>query len=164
MRLVSSLRSSRGYGHVCVIRAAARCVGVGARGMTGVGQRRWRTLDLGTTKTFLAAEAPRVDCRRHGIRVAWVPWARHDAWFTFAFEDQVAWLTVVSTKTSVVALMRIAWTTVGAICGRVMADRLAEIDPLDGLVRIGIDEIPYRYVIMFASTKGLESYKVVIQG
>ena len=95
-------------------------------------------------QAFLVADAPRVDCRRHGVKVAWVPWARHASWFTHAFEDQVAWLTVATTKTAVVELMRIAWETVGAICARVMADALAGRDPLDGLVRVGIDEVHYR--------------------
>jgi transposase len=110
----------------------------------GDGQRRWRALDLGTVKAFVVAEAPRVDCRRHGVRVAWVPWARHDAWFTHSFEQQVAWLTVACTRTAVCALMRISWTTVGAICARVVADQLTTFDPLEGLRRIGIDEIHYR--------------------
>ena len=32
----------------------------------GEGRRRWRALDLGTTKVFLEADAPRVRCRDHG--------------------------------------------------------------------------------------------------
>ena len=55
----------------------------------GEGRRRWRALDLGTTFCFLEAWAPRVRCRRHGVVVAAVPWARHDAGFTRTFEDQV---------------------------------------------------------------------------
>ena len=42
----------------------------------GEGRRRWRALDLGTTKVFLEADAPRVRCREHGVTVAAVPWAR----------------------------------------------------------------------------------------
>jgi transposase len=44
--------------------------------------RRWRSLDLGTTLAFLEADAPRVTCRRHGVVVCAVPWARHDSSFT----------------------------------------------------------------------------------
>ena len=40
--------------------------------------------------------------------------------------------------------MRVAWRTVGAIVSRVQADIDATVDPFDGLVRIGIDEISYR--------------------
>ena len=31
---------------------------------------RWRALDLGTTKVFVEADAPRVRCRAHGVTVA----------------------------------------------------------------------------------------------
>lgn len=118
------------------------------------GQRRWRTIDLGTVKAHLVAGSPRVDCRRHGIKLAWVPWARHGSWFTHACEGQVAWLTVASTKTAVVTLMRIAWENVGAICERVMADALAEHDLLDGLVREEIDEISYRRGHRYITVRG----------
>ena len=53
----------------------------------GEGRRRWRALDLGTTLCFLEGDAPRVQCRQHGVVVAAVPWARHDAGFTRSFED-----------------------------------------------------------------------------
>src|SRR5664279_4786892 len=36
----------------------------------GVGTRRWRTVDTGTTRTFLEAAAPRVRCPEHGVLVA----------------------------------------------------------------------------------------------
>lgn len=78
------------------------------------------------------------------MTVAAVPWARHDARHTRAFDDQVAWLVTHTSKSAVMALMRIAWRTVGAIAGRVVADGRATHDPFDGLVRIGIDEISYR--------------------
>jgi transposase len=54
----------------------------------GDGCRRWRASDLGTTFCCLEADAPRVESRRHGVVVAAVPWARHDAGFTRSFEDQ----------------------------------------------------------------------------
>jgi transposase len=54
----------------------------------GEGRRRWRALDLGTTLAFVEADAPRVTCRRHGVVVCAVPWARHSSRFTRAFEDQ----------------------------------------------------------------------------
>lgn len=110
----------------------------------GEGRRRWRALDLGTTRCYLEAEAPRVRCRRHGVIVAAVPWARHDSRFTRSFEDQVAWLACQCSKRAVSELMRIAWLTVGGILSRVAAEARARVDPLDYLVRIGIDEISHR--------------------
>jgi transposase len=110
----------------------------------GEGRRRWRALDLGTTLAFVEADAPRVTCRRHGVVVCAVPWARHNSRFTRCFEDQTAWLAVNCSKTAVAQLMRIAWRTVGAICERVAAEAAREVDLLDGLRRIGIDEISHR--------------------
>jgi transposase len=110
----------------------------------GAGRRRWRSLDQGTTRAYIEADAPRVACKVHGPTVAEVPWARHDVGFTRDFDDQVAWLAVHSSKKAIVELMRIAWRTVGSIVERVSADARARRDPLDGLRRIGIDEISYR--------------------
>ncbi|HEX4343939.1 MAG TPA: helix-turn-helix domain-containing protein [Solirubrobacteraceae bacterium] len=110
----------------------------------GEGRRRWRALDLGTTLAFVEADAPRVRCRRHGVVVCAVSWARHRSRFTRAFEDQAAWLAVNTSKSAVAELMRVAWRTVGAICERVADEAQRQTDLLDGLRRIGIDEISHR--------------------
>jgi transposase len=110
----------------------------------GDGRRRWRALDLGTTPAFVEAEAPRVECRRHGVIVAAVPWARHDSSFTTAFEDQAAWLAVNTSATAVARLMRTTWRAVGGICRRVVDEARARRDLLADLRRIGFDEISVR--------------------
>ena len=110
----------------------------------GPGRRRWRALDLGTIGALLEAEVPRVRCRDHGVVVAHVPWARHDAGHTYAFDDQVAWLATQASKSTVTELMRIAWRTVGSIIARVWDDINVQYDRFDGLRRIGIDEISYK--------------------
>lgn len=110
----------------------------------GAGRRRWRTLDLGTIRAELEADAPRVRCREHGVVVAAVPWARHDAGHTYAFDETVAWLATQASKSTVTELMRIAWRTVGSIITRVWVDAEASRDRLAGLRRIGIDEISYK--------------------
>ena len=79
----------------------------------GDGRRRWRALDLGTTFAYVEAEAPRVECKRHGVLVAAVPWARHDSAFTAAFEDQAAWLAANTSARAVAQLMRTPWPAVG---------------------------------------------------
>jgi len=109
----------------------------------GDGRRRWRALDLGATLAFVEADAPRVTCRRHGVVVCAVPWARHRSRVTRAFEDQAAWLAVNTSKSAVAELMRVAWRTVGGICERVCTEAQREVDLLDGLRRIGIDEISH---------------------
>jgi transposase len=128
-------------------RARGRCGRCGRRAPRydrGRGRRRWRALDLGTLRVLIEADAPRVNCPTHGPTVIQVPWARHGAGHTRAFDDTVAWLTVECSKTAVTELMRVAWRTVGAIVTRVNADLDARIDRLAGLRRIGIDEISYK--------------------
>lgn len=115
----------------------------------GGGRRRWRSLDHGTMRCYLEADAPRVRCRVHGVVVAHVPWAAHRAGHTHAFDAQVAWLATKTSKTAATELMRIAWSTVGAIITRVYnaaedAARATGRDGLDGLRRIGIDEVSYK--------------------
>jgi transposase len=127
-----------------------------ARGYdAGSGRRRWRTLDHGTTMAFLEAHAPRVRCRTHGVVVAHVPWAAHDAGHTHTFDQQVAWLATRTSKSATTELMRVAWRTVGTIVTRVWAAAQARAlaagqgDGLDGLRRIGIDEVSYRRNLKF---------------
>jgi len=110
----------------------------------GAGRRRWRALDLGTVRVVLEADAPRVRCPAHGVIVAHLPWARHGAGHTYAFDDQTAWLAVQCSKSAVRQLMRVAWRTVGAIITRVADDALAGTDRFANLRRIGIDEISYK--------------------
>ena len=111
---------------------------------SGEGRRRWRAMDLGTVRAYIEAEAPRVKCREHGVVVTAVPWARHESRFTRVFEDQVAWLATETSQATVAALMRVAWRSVGRMITRVMAEGLEREDALEGLLRIGIDEVSHR--------------------
>jgi len=110
----------------------------------GAGQRRWRGMDLGTMKVFIESRAPRVCCRVHGVVVASVPWARPNSWFTRDFEDQTAWLAVHTSRSAVSELMRVAWRTVTRVVEVVGKEATERVDLLNGLRRIGIDEISYR--------------------
>jgi transposase len=121
-------------------RCLTRCPGYDS----GDGERRWRTLDVGTTKAYLQAAAPRVECPEHGVVVAHVPWARPGAKCTHVFEDTCAWLAAHAALSVVTILLRIAWRTVADIVTRVVADGRDTNDLLAGLRRIGIDEIAYR--------------------
>ena len=137
--IVASVRPRKGAKSRCGM-CQRRCPGYDR----GEGRRRWRTLDLGTIPAYLEADSPRVACPDHGVVVASVPWARHGAGHTRGFDDQVAWLATNCSKSAVRQLMRVTWRSVGAIVTRVVADARAAKDPLEGLRRIGIDEISYR--------------------
>lgn len=137
--LVAHVRPRKARRHRCGV-CQRRCPGYDA----GEGRRRWRSLDLGTVRAVVEADAPRVRCPTHGVVVAAVPWARHGAGHTRFFDDQVAWLAVTCSKSAVMELMRIAWRTVGAIITRVAGDAMAGVDRFAGLRRIGIDEISHK--------------------
>ena len=97
-----------------------------------------------TWARHLEAEAPQVACTEHGVVVTAMPWARHDARSTRSFDDTVAWLATQCSKSAVGALMRVAWRRVGRTITRVVAGAEQQADPLDGLGRMGIDEISHR--------------------
>lgn len=108
--------------------------------------RRWRALDAGRVLVFLACQPPRVTCPEHGVVVAAVPWARHAARHTRGFEQTAAWCATQMSITAATTLLRCAWRTIGVMLSRVAADLRAGSgsDGLDGLAKIGIDEISYR--------------------
>jgi len=124
----------------------ARCGGCGCRVRRLYDHRddrRWRHLDLGGMRVELRYDIRRVDCARCGVRTELVPWAEPDSMYTRPFEHQVAYLAQRMDKTAIVGLMGIAWYTVGSIAARIV-QRLSPSDRLDGLRRIGIDELSYR--------------------
>ena len=108
------------------------------------GLRRWRHLDACGMKIWLEAELCRIDCRSCGrVRTEVVPWARPRARHTLSFEQQVLWCARRMDKTAVAELMRVSWQTIDVMIMRSVDDpsRLAR---LDGLRRIGVDEISYK--------------------
>jgi len=137
--LVARVRVRRGQSRRCGL-----CGRRSIRYDRGEGLRRWRAPDLGTTVALVEAEAPRVQCREHGVVVARVPWARHDSRFTREFEEQCAWMAVHVSKATLSEYLRIAWRSVGAIISRVVEERSVGTDRLDGLIKIGIDEVSFR--------------------
>ena len=147
--LVASVRPSKGKRNRCG-QCPRRCPSYDA----GSGRRRWRALDLGSVQVFVEADAPRVTCRDHGVVVASVPWARHDAGHTRAFDEQVAWLATKTSKTAVTELMRVAWRTVGSIIERVWDDTEGLFDRFADLTRIGIDEISYKRGHKYSRSRG----------
>jgi transposase len=104
---------------------------------------RWRHLDLGVWRVEIRARLRRLRCPDHGVVTEAVGFARPGAHLTRDFDALLAWLATRTDKTSIARLCRVSWRTVGRACARVVA---AELDPgrLDGLFRIGVDEISWR--------------------
>lgn len=107
------------------------------------GMSSWRHLDLGVWQVTVQARLRRLRCPDHGVVVEGVPFARAGAHLTKDFDDLLAWLATRMDKTSTARLCRVSWRTVGRACERVVADEL-EPGRLDGLFRIGVDEISWR--------------------
>lgn len=129
------------------VRPTTRRTRCGCCGRPGPGYdarpRRWRHLDFAGMRVSFEYAIRRVDCPSCGPTTELVPWAPHASWFTYDFEHTVALLAQKLDKTTVRELMGIAWETVGKVVQRVV-DRVGPTDLLDGLTRIGIDEISYR--------------------
>ena len=104
---------------------------------------QWRHLDVGGNKCVLRMRRRRLACPTHGVVAEGVPFARAGSGFTTAFEDLVVWLVTRSDKTTVAKFARVAWRTVGTMCQRIAAE-VINPDRLEGLVRIGVDEISWR--------------------
>jgi transposase len=104
---------------------------------------RWRHLDLGVWRVELRADLRRLRCPDHGVVTEAVPFARPGANLTRDFDDLVAWLCTRIDKTAIWRLVRVSWRTVGRVCERVVASEL-DPDRLDGLFRLGVDEISWR--------------------
>lgn len=107
-------------------------------------RRRWRHLDLGRCRLWLAYDIRRVNCPDCGVRTEELPWARPGARHTRDFEDMVLWLAQRTDRTSVATLMRCAWETVTSIINRGVVELLDQ-RRLETLYRIGVDEICYRH-------------------
>jgi len=105
--------------------------------------RRWRHLDAMGHKVILEAEIRRLRCGAcERVVTEEVAWARHGARHTLAFENVVAWWCQRADRTSVSEFLRCDWATVTAIVVRVVAGHLVDAR-LDGLTRIGVDEIAW---------------------
>jgi transposase len=106
--------------------------------------RRWRHLDLAGSKLWLEAEIRRLACRRcRRVRTEQVPWARPGARHTRDVQDLVAFMAQRMDKTTITRLLRVSWEAVARIVIDVVADQL-DTARLDGLFRIGVDEVAYR--------------------
>lgn len=106
--------------------------------------RRWRHLDLGACRLHLQAEIRRLDCGRCGrMRTEEVPWARPGARLSRDLEDLIAFCAQRMDKTTVARLLRVSWASVARAVVRVVADHL-DAARLDGLYRMGVDEVSYR--------------------
>jgi transposase len=124
------------------------CSGCGQRVRSAYDRRTvsWRHLDVFRVRCVVRCEIRRVACPACGVRGEQVAWARAGSRFTRSFEDTCVWLARAAPKNAVAQLQRVDWHSVGRMIERVVAEHTAgrQGDGLDGLRRIGIDEVAYR--------------------
>jgi transposase len=89
----------------------------------------WFDHDVGFATCELVAGAPRVNCPEHGPTVAHVSWARHDSWFSRAFEDVVVFDAICSNKLTAPRRHGVSWRAVNAMCVRVATEALGPPGP-----------------------------------
>ena len=90
----------------------------------------------------LVPQHEQLTCAQHGVVVTAVPWARARSRFTATFEDQAAWLCAAMIGAKAALLLRTTWRSLQP--ERVVTDLAGKTGRLDGLCKIGIDEISYR--------------------
>lgn len=108
--------------------------------------RSWRHLDVFRVRCMVRCEVRRLSCPACGVSAEVVPWARVGSRFTRPFEDTCVWLVRAAPVSVVAQLQRVDWHSVGRMIERVVSEHTANRsgDGLDGLRRIGIDEVAYR--------------------
>ena len=135
------LRPTRNYQGRCPV-CGKKCPGYDYKNNE---ESWWRASNLNGVPVYLFYQRQRIECRKHGVRAEYVPWADGDSRFTEAFNNEVAWMALQMSKLAVSVLMKINWRTVGN-CIKTAHDR---IEPdvsvrLHGLRRICVDETSYR--------------------
>ncbi len=104
---------------------------------------RWRHLDVCGRPLYIAANLRRLRCRQHGVKVEAVAFARPGARVTRDFENLIVWCAASMDWTAASVLCRVSWRTVARVVERVVPTKV-DLARLDGLVRIGVDEISWK--------------------
>ncbi|MGA9774897.1 MAG: transposase [Candidatus Dormiibacterota bacterium] len=93
--------------------------------------------------TELGADSPRVNCPEHGVVVAWVPRACHGSRLHPHLREAGGLADRPSAQSTAASRLRVTWSSVVGIVGRVVAAAEPTRDPLAHLEKIGIDEISW---------------------
>jgi transposase len=103
-------------------------------------ERKWRHLDSCQFQTILRARVPRVNCPKHGVRQANVPWAEKGSRFTILFERfAIDILRATQTVTGTMSILGTKWEQTWNILERAV-QRGKDRKEANPLPRIGIDE------------------------
>ncbi len=102
--------------------------------------RQWRHLDSCQFQTILQAKPPRVNCPKHGVKQANVPWAEKGSRFTILFERfAIDVLLATQTVRGAMSILGTKWDQTWNILQRAV-QRGKDRKEAKPLPRIGIDE------------------------
>jgi transposase len=104
-----------------------------------VPERRWRHLDHGSWRTWLAARLPRVSCLFHGIRQVDIPWALPGARCSLDFEKHAIDTLLEADVLGASRLLRISWDEAWAFMERAVR-RGMQAKKRRVIAHLGVDE------------------------
>lgn len=104
--------------------------------------REWRHTDIWGAKTIVIAALRRVRCRRCGIRIERLPWARPRSHYTLHFEAEILDRVRDAPIQAVCRQLRVHWTSVMRLVKR-WVENAAHKRFRRKLRRIGVDEVSF---------------------
>jgi transposase len=112
----------------------------------------WQHLNFFQHHCFITARVPRVDCPRHGVKRASVPWARPGSHFTLLFEQAALILVREMPVLAAARFMGITDKRLWRIVEHYVRRAVARLD-LSGVHAVGLDETAskrgHNYVTVF---------------
>ena len=125
-------------------------------------RRKWRHLDTCQLQTYVEAEVPRIECKKHGCRTIQVPWAENSSRYTLLFEQHVLVGLHAMSMSAVCRHLSLSWNAVDGIMQRGIDRGLAARNPHEGIQRLYVDETSYlrqrQYVTVVSDDLGRVIY------
>ena len=106
---------------------------------------RWRAPNLNGVPVYICYQPNRVECKQHGVRTEYIPWADGTSRFTEDFNNEIAWMACRMSKTSICQYEGINWRTVGNCIKAAHSRMEPDISVrLHDLHKICVDETSHR--------------------
>ena len=120
-------------------------------------KKSWRHLNFFQYEAYLHARVPRVDCRKCGVKLVQVPWARPGSGFTLLFEAIVMVLAREMPVKAMSKILREHDTRLWRILNHYVEEARSEAD-FSSVRQVGVDETSskrgHNYVSLFVDLEG----------
>lgn len=132
------------------------CGQAGLKAHDAVG-KKWRHLNFFQHETFLTARVARTNCKKCGVRLVNVPWARSGSGFTLLFEAMIMTLAKAMPVKTIAAFVNEHDTRLWRILHHYVGDAREKADHSQ-VTQVGMDETSRRrghnYVSLFVDLEG----------